>query len=160
MSKIKARLKTIEKRKPNQSNPKPKNCDDFISKQFKGYFILPTSYHFYLDSNFIGVFSAKNLYPIVKSDSFCFLIENGNDYLYVNVSQMQVYLIQRDGFQSQTFDDKFLSFLKHLSSTRTLYANPPSLDKKTDCLHFCILFHHSLESNNCFHHTCSQLNLL
>ena len=160
MSKIKARLKTIEKRKPNQSNPKQKNCDDLISKQFKGYLILSTSHHFYLDSNFIGVFTAKNFYPIVKSDRFCFLIENGNNYLYVNVSPMQVYLIQRDGFHSQTFDDKFLSFLKNLSSTRTLYANPPSFDKKTDCLRFCVLFHHYLESNNCFHQTCSQLNVL
>ena len=112
----------------------------------------------YSGSNFIGIFSAKNLYPIIKCDHYCFLIKDKNDYLYVNVSPLQVHLIQRDGFLSQTFDDKFLSYLKHLSSTRTLYANPPSMNKTIDCLRYCLLFHHCLESNVCFHQTCFELN--
>ena len=112
------------------------------------------------DSNFIGIFSANNFYPIVKSDNYCLLIHDKNSYLYVNVSPMQVYLIQRNGFLSQTFDDNSLSFLKHLSSTRTVYANPPSLSKATDGLRFCVLFHHLFKSNKCFHQTCNQLNTL
>ena len=112
------------------------------------------------DSNFIGIFSANNFYPIVKSDNYCLLIQDKNSYLYVNVSPMQVYLIQRNGFLSQTFDDNFLSFLKHLSSTRTVYANPPSLSKETDGLRFCVLFHHLFKSNKCFHQTCNQLSTL
>ena len=73
---------------------------------------------------------------------------------------MQVYLIQRNGFLSQTFDDNSLSFLKHLSSTRTVYANPPSLSKETDGLLFCVLFHHLFKSNKCFHQTYNQLKTL
>ena len=114
----------------------------------------------FLDSNFIGIFSANNFYPIVKSDNYCLLIQDKNSYLYVNVSPNQVYLIQRNGFLSQTFDDNFLSFLKHLSSTRTVYANPPSLSKETDGLLFCVLFHHLFKSNKCFHQTYNQLKTL
>ena len=113
-----------------------------------------------LDSNFIGIFSADKFYPIVKSDNFCLVIKDKNNYLYVNVSPMQVCLIQRNGFLSQTFDDNFLSFLKRLSSTRTVYANPPSLSKETDDLLFCALFHHLFKSNKCFYQTCYQLRTL
>ena len=129
-----------------------------FSRLFADTFLKITQ--IYLDSNFIGIFSADKFYPIVKSDNFCLVIKHKNSFLYVNVSPMQVCLIQRNGFLSRTFDDNFLSYLKHISSTRTVYANPPSLSQETDDLLFCALFHHLFKSSKCFHQTCFQLNTL
>ena len=135
------------------------NTFQIILKVFFHFLIFKTTQMF-SDSNFIGVFSGKNFYPIIKSENYCLLIRDKTSFLYVNVSPMHVYLIQRNGFLSQTFDDKFLSFLQHLSSTRILYANSPSSNQKTDCLRFCVLFHHLFKSNNCFYQSCNQLNIL
>ena len=157
--KNKSKIKNNRKKKISNST-KPKKLRWLHLQTIQRLFLISTWSHFFLDSNFIGIFSPKNLFPIIKSNNYCFLIQNENDYLYVNVSPTQVYLIQRKGFLSQNFDDKFLAFLEHLSSSRILYANPPSLDKTTDSLSFCVLFHHCLNSKNCFHQTCHQLNAL